>query len=215
MKIAILFRGPVRPNINSVTQKIQFFMDQFSGFPAKIHTYLACYRYWHHHRAIDLISSDWFNNVIMLTEPGAEQIRQCTDLHQIRNGMPIHSPYKMYTLSKIALDTVVQSDDYDYIIHTRSDLWMRMDPLQEWFVPDTYVAPHVTGDPWMCDQFGVAPADIMHKAWDYGTKENLDHLFRSAAIPETVLELMMAKHDIKVKKGPYSQWHLDPMRNTA
>lgn len=214
MKIAILFRGPVRPNPASVEQKVRYFMQQFNGAQAEIHTYLACYRNWHHHKATDIIGRDLFDNVIMLTEPGQAQIRQCTDLDMIKNGMPIHSPYKMYTLSKIALDVIMESDRYDYIVHTRTDLWMQMNPIQEWFT-DEYVAPHITGDPWMCDQFGVAPAEIMHKAWDYGTKENLNKLFHAAAIPETVLEMIMAPHGIKLKKGPYSHWQLDPMRATA
>jgi hypothetical protein len=227
MKIAILFRGPIRPNPASVEHKFRIFMQQFVGAQAEIHTYLATWRNWHHHKASDLINLNIFDNVIMQTEPTMQQIRRCTDLDEIKNGMPIHGVYKMYYQSKHALDIIMNADDYDYIVHTRTDLYMIMDRIQEWFDPNYYVTPHVKppgftySQPqlrpptFICDQFGVATAANMHKAWDYGTLANLDQLFKDAAIPESVLDMMLERAGVNSKEGPYKVWKLDDIRNTA
>jgi hypothetical protein len=101
----------------------------------------------------------------------------------------------------------------------RTDLQMILGPhLQQWFDPATYVAPHIYSELWstkaiMCDQFGIAPAHIMHKAWDYGTIENLGKLIEAADIPERILEIMIESAGIKIKEGQHLQWQLDPTRN--
>lgn len=211
----MLFRGPIRPNPSSVAQKVQHFMQHFNGANAEIHTYLATWRNWHHHNATDLIAANMFDNVMMQTEPTMDQIRRCTDLEYLKNGSHISTVFKMYYQSKIALDWIKSCDDYDFIVHTRTDLYMVMDPIQEWFDHSHYVAPHIHPDPWMCDQFGVAPAPLMYAAWDYGTFDNLAKMIGDANIPETVLEFMMDRAGIRRKKGPYAVWQLDPMRNSA
>lgn len=214
MKIAILFRGPVRPNPRSVYDKYRHFMEQFRGMDAEIHTYLATWRYWHHHRAMDLAAQDIFDNVLVMEEPTLRQVKACTNIDWIANGMPIHGVYNMYHQSKIALDLIMDADQYDYIVHTRTDLWMWMDQMDQWFC-DSYVAPHVHPLEIMCDQFGVAPAAVMHRAWDHGTKAELGKMLEAAEIPESVLQMMIERAGITAKKGPYKIWQLDPLRGTA
>lgn len=215
MKIAILFRGPVRPQPASVVDRYREFMSQFQGVQGvEIHTYLATWRTWKQHRAADLISLDLFDNVIMQEAPTAMHHRRCTSLTKLAKGADIEPVFNMYYQSKTALDLIVRSDNYNYIVHTRTDLRMIMGQhINDWFDPDFYVAPHVHPNPWMCDQFGVATGENMHKAWDYGEISDLGKLIESADIPERVLEMMMDRAGIKVKTAPHIAWQLDPMRN--
>ena len=214
MKIAVLFRGPLRPNPASVRDKVNDFMQLFAGSNAEVHTYLATWRNWHHHKASDLINLDMFDNVLMQTEPTLEQIKRCTKIDHLQNGSHISTVFNMYYQSKTALDLIVNTDDYDYIVHTRTDLYMSLAQPEQWFDPVYYVAPHVHPNPWMCDQFGIATAANMHRAWDYGTLEQLGRRIEAAAIPESVLQTMIDEAHIPVRTAPYHYWQLDPLRNT-
>lgn len=217
MKIAILFRGPVRPQPSSVIDRYREFMSQFQGAQGvEIHTYLATWRNWKHYKASELLSMDLFDNVIMQTAPTEEHRLRCTGLTHLHNGASIEPVFNMYYQSKTALDIIVRADTYSYIVHTRTDLRMIMGRfINEWFDPNHYVAPHIHTVPnsWMCDQFGVATGEQMHKAWDYGDIQNLGEMIEKADIPERILEMMIEKAGIKVKAGNHDAWQLDPNRN--
>lgn len=228
MKIAILFRGPVRPNPANVVNRVREFMAQFQGAQGvEIHTYLATWRTWRQHRASDLLALDLFDNVLMQEAPTEEHRKRCTRLTKLPNGANIEPVFNMYYQSKTALDLIVRSDTYSYIIHTRTDLQMLLGPhINDWFDPECYVAPHVPGilaphaphikpeDLWICDQFGVATGENMHKAWDYGDIGELGKLIESADVPERVLETMVTRAGIKMRTAGWAAWNLDPMRNS-
>lgn len=214
MKIAVLFRGPVRPQISSVIDRVKEFMTQFNGAQVEIHTYLATWRSWKQNRAAELMAMDLFDNVIMQTMPTVEHHRRCTSLVKLPNGADIEPVYNMYYQCKTALDLIVNADTYSYIVHTRTDLQMIMGQhINDWFDPNYYVAPHIHPDSWMCDQFGVATGETMHKAWDYGDIANLGRLIEQADKPEAVLQTMIDNAGIKVRTAQYLAWTLDPMRN--
>lgn len=228
VKIAVLFRGPVRPDVVSVTYRVREFMSQFQGAQnAEFTTYLATWRAWRQQRALDLIAHDLFDNVIMQAEPTDSQIERATRLKKLPNGADIRPVFNMYYQSKTALDLIRGADDYDFIVHSRTDMIMQMgEHIPQWFDPVAYTAPHVPGvaaphaphikpeDLWMCDQFGVAPASMMHKAWDYGTIDQLGRMIDAADIPERVLQMMITAHGIPVKAPPHAMWELDPRRNS-
>jgi hypothetical protein len=215
MKIAVLFRGPIRPNLQSVLARCGEFMQQFSGAQnVEFHTYLATWRYWRQQKASDLINLDLFDNVIMQEAPTESHRLRCTKLTKLPNGADIEPVYNMYYQSKTALDLIVRSDTYSYIIHNRTDLQMLFgEHINSWFDPNYYVAPHVHPNPWMCDQFGIAPGAMMHKAWDYGELDNLGRLIEAADKPETVLQTMIDSAGIPVRTAQYTSWMLDPARN--
>ena len=221
MKIAVLFRGPLRPNIKSVTDRVNEFLWQFHKRGIRLHTYLATWRNYRDQKASNLLAMDLFDNVIMQTQPTLEWINSnCTPITQIKNTAPVEHAFWMYYQSKLAIDLIHAADKYDYIIHTRTDMRMTIDSkMQEWFVPDTYVAVHTHREPfttdkdaWMNDQFGIAPAHIMQQAWDYGDMKNLGRLLEQADIPDRVLQRMIDSKGIKFKSAPYDEWILDPTR---
>lgn len=215
IKVAVLFRGPVRPNLQSVVTRCGEFMQQFSGAQnVEFHTYLATWRYWRQQKASDLINLDLFNNVIMQEAPTEAHRLRCTKLTKLPNGADIEPVYNMYYQSKTALDLIVRSDTYSYIIHNRTDLQMLFGQhINDWFDPNYYVAPHVHPHPWMCDQFGIAPGAMMHRAWDYGEIDELGRLIEAADKPEAVLQTMIDRAGIPVRTAQYQSWALDPARN--
>lgn len=226
-RVAVLFRGPVRPDVGSVAARCGEFMSQFNGAQnAVFTTYLATWRTWRQHRASELMAMDLFDNVIMQTEPTDEQIERCTRLKKLPNGANIRPVFNMYYQSKTALDVIRAADDYDFIVHSRTDMAMQMGPhISQWFDGGAYTAPHVPGvaaphaphikpeDLWMCDQFGIAPAAMMHAAWDYGSMERLGAMIEAADIPERILQNMIHANGIPVKAPPAAVWELDPRRN--
>lgn len=226
VKIAVLFRGPVRPNPNAVVHRVQEFLSQFANANVEIHTYLATWRYWKQYKASDLLNLDLFDNVIMQTEPTDAQRHRWIQQEKLPKGADVRPVWNMYYQSKTALDIIMNSDSYQYIVHSRTDMQMIMNEhIPEWFDPNYYVAPHVPGvfaphaphipaeDLWMCDQFGVASAKHMHAAWNYGDLENLGRMIAAADIPERVLERMIAAAGIAVRTAPSKVWLLDPARN--
>jgi hypothetical protein len=160
---------------------------------------------------------DLFDNVIMQTEPTDEHRRRCTPLTHLPNGANIRPVFNMYYQSKTALDLIVKADTYNYIVHSRTDIQMIMGKhINQWFDPNCYVAPHTHNDlnSWMCDQFGVATGEMMHKAWDYGDISNLKKLIESADKPEAILQSMVVSAGINARSAPFEAWNLDPMRNS-
>lgn len=215
LKVAVLFRGPVRPDVQNASARCREFMSQFGNVQnVEFTTYLATWRNWKDQKASDLLALDQFDNVIMQTEPTDAQIERCTKIKNLPNGAHIRPVFNMYYQSKTALDVIHAADDYDYIIHSRTDIRMFMGQhMQHWFDPNAYTAPHVHPHPWMCDQFGIAPAAMMYAAWNYGSIVQLGRDIEAADIPERVLQNRMDLLGIPVKAPQYIIWDLDPRRN--
>ena len=226
-KIAVLFRGPVRPTVQSTVARCSEFMAQMSNIQnATITTYLATWRNWKQNKASELLATDMFDNVIMQTEPTDAQIARATKIKNLPNGAEIRPVFNMYYQSKTALDLIAQADDYHFIVHSRTDIAMQLGQhLPDWFDANAYTAPHVHGvlaphaphvpaeEQWMCDQFGIAPAGMMHAAWNYGSIAELGQRIEAADKPEAVLQTMMTTRNIPAKAPSYVQWQLDPRRN--
>lgn len=228
LKIAVLFRGPVRPTIPSVLARCDEFMSQFRQVEnAEFTTYLATWRTWKDIKAADLVAMDRFDNVLMQTQMSDTQIADFTKVQRLPGGHTIRSVWNQYHQCKVALDWVADSDRYDFIVHSRTDIIMQFGPhLAQWFDPNAYVAPHVTGvfaphaphipadQMFLCDQFGVAPAEMMRAAWNYGTMERLGEMIDRADIQERIVEWLAADAQLPLKAAPWAAWTLDPQRNT-
>ena len=217
----------MRPDPGSVLQRTSEFMIQMGHITnVEFTTYLATWRTWREHKASTVLGMDAFDNVIMLTEPSDQQIERATSLKKLPNGADIRPVFNMYYQSKTALDIIHAADDYAFIVHSRTDMIMDMGQhLLQWFDPEAYTAPHVPGqaaphaphisadDMWMCDQFGIAPAAWMQRAWDYGSIPELGRRIEAADIPERVLQTMLEEAHIPTKAPPHHYWQLDPRRN--
>ena len=228
IKVAVLFRGPVRPDLQSVWMRVTEFMQQLSTVSnIEVTTYLATWRRWKDVDASKLIGMDLFDNVLMQTQPSDAQIARATAIKAVPSGQIIRAVYNMYYQVKTALDIIHSADDYHYIINTRTDMVMQLgEHLPQWFDQHAYTAPHVHGvyaahtphiqasEQFMCDQFGIAPAAMMHAAWDWGSIAELGRRIEAVQLPEQVLQNMITERGIPVKAVPYRAWQLDPQRNS-
>lgn len=228
IKVAVLFRGPTRPDVSSVVARVNEFMQQLDAVSnIEVTTYLATWRKWKAVDASQLLALDLFDNVIMLSQPSDAQIERATLIKTVPSGQVIRAVYNMYYQVKTALDIIRTADDYQYIVNTRTDMVMQLgEHLPQWFDVAAYTAPHVPGvfaphaphipaeDMFMCDQFGIAPALMMCAAWDYGSIADLGRRIEAVQLPEQVLENMIAERGIPVKAPPFLAWQLDSRRNS-
>jgi len=227
LKVAVLFRGPTRPDVSSVVARVSEFMQQLDSVSnIEVTTYLATWRQWKDVAASELLAMDLFDNVLMQTQPSDAQIQRATLIKTVPSGQVIRAVYNMYYQVKTALDIIRTADDYHYIINTRTDMVMQLGQhLPQWFDSGAYTAPHVPGvfaphaphipaaEMFMCDQFGIAPAAMMHAAWDYGSIADLGRRIEAVQLPEQVLENMIVERGIPVKSPAFAAWQLDPRRN--
>jgi len=100
--------------------------------------------------------------------------------------------------------------DYDYIIHSRTDMNMLFgDKLEQWFDKEHYVSPH-NNPPWICDWIGVATPENMLKSWDYGTLENLGKLIDETNVPEHIVTNIIDTAGVKRRIGHAHKCYIEP-----
>jgi len=65
MKIALLFRGPIRPNPNKVKELTLESMEDVRSSGHEVHTYLATWMTHEEHHASDLVNNKIYDNIIV------------------------------------------------------------------------------------------------------------------------------------------------------
>lgn len=214
MKIAVLFRGPLRPNPMKCMEYMDTCLDQFRATGHEIVTYLVTWRNFKEHRAAELLALDKFDNVIMLTEPSKEQIARCTTRPRY-DYYETYCVYYMYYQNKTAWDIICNADQYDYVVNGRTDLWVDFGPhLNEWFDPDYYVSPE-NNAPWINDWIGVATPENMQKSWNFGNYQTLGHLIDNTNVSEHILMTIQDHHGVKRRTAPLINKLLDPDRHNG
>lgn len=212
MKIAILFRGLIRPNHQQAAELVREQLEQFRALGHEIHAYLATWSDQPGAEATRFLDDnrDLFTNSIILSQPSPERCRQVVDRDHFRQGYhhrsgvyPAKNVINAYFQSRTALELITSCDSYDYIVNTRMDLKIQFgDHLPTWFDPDHYVSPRTPVD-WINDWIGVAPAEIMRRSWDYGTLEGLGRYMDRSQIPEHVLMQIQSDQGVKVRQGEF------------
>jgi hypothetical protein len=210
MRIAVLFRGPIRPNAGAVSKNIKNLLDQFSDSGDEVHSYLATWKTCRGNNAIDVIAEDLVDNVIMLSPPSARRCAQFYD--KINYGeYPASNIFRMYYQSFTALQQIQAAYDYDYIVHTRTDLLINFGQNRlNWLDPLNYVSPPTST--LICDWIGVARAQTMYNAWNYKTLDALGDLIDTTTVPEAVLDRLMKDSNIKRRIETPPEIRLDPER---
>ena len=159
-KIAVLFRGPIRPNAEAVAANTSGLIEElrFAGY--NVTPYLATWSNYNRAEVMKLLSMGLYDNIIMQQLPTREHIRRCVNRDSY-GIYPIVNVYGMYYQSKTAIDLIASANNYNYIVHSRTDLHVRFGKhLHEWFDNDKYVSP-INETPWICDWIGIATPEIM------------------------------------------------------
>lgn len=209
-KIAIFFRGALRGDINTTIEYIKNSLDELSAKHI-VHSYLLTWGTTFDDNVKTLLNAIKFDNVILQTAPSDEQIRRFVKRADF-GCYPVSNVYRMYYQTKTALDIIINAYDYDYIIHSRTDVKITFgEHLNDWFITDHYNTPP-SGAPWLCDWVGVAVPTIMYNAWNYGTLEQLGNLIDEKHVPEHILLDIMNKNDVRYRTAHLSSIFLNPNR---
>ncbi len=209
-KIAIFFRGSLRGDINTTIEYIKNSLDELSS-KHTVHSYLLTWGTTFDDNVKTLLNAIEFDNVILQTAPSDEQIRRFVKRADF-GCYPVSNVYRMYYQTKTALDVIINAHDYDYIVHSRTDVKITFgEHLNDWFVTDHYNTPP-SGAPWLCDWVGVATPTIMYKAWNYDTLEQLGKLIDEKHVPEHILLELMNKNDIRYRTAQLCGIFLNPDR---
>jgi hypothetical protein len=208
--IAVLFRGPMRPTPANVAIHNSLLINELRSFGYNVTSYLATWPNYNNYNSLELLSMQLYDNVLLQQIP-TTQLKE--NVKRESYGIyPVSNVFQMYYQSKIAIDLIIASDTYDYIIHSRTDLRIKFGKyIQDWFSHDHYVSP-VPDTPWICDWIGIATPDLMQKAWNYVNLKQLGILIDNSEIPEQILTSMMANYKVPVKTAKTEEIWLDPMR---
>ena len=197
--------------MNTVIEFIQHSIDELRANNYTVHAYLATWGTTHDPKINVLLAAIKFENVILQTAPALEQIQRFVKKPAM-GCYPISNLYRMYYQTKTALDVITSAYNYDYIIHSRTDVKVTFgEHISNWLVKGQYTSPP-SGAPWLCDWVGVAESKIMKDAWDYGTLERLGKLLDEKHVPEHVFIDLMSAHNIQHRTAPVAGIFLNPHR---
>ncbi len=211
MKIAILFRGPIRPSISSVIENRNLLLDQFDK-SFQITTFLATWNTWKNIESKDLLSQGLFDTVLSQPMPTTDRIKKYVTQSNLPNSTQTWRVFNMYYQSLTALKIIKDQDDYDFIIHTRPDCKTIFDnDMLDWFDCNSYVTESHTNW-WKKDWISVAPPNIMYDAWNYLDLENLGKMIDTATIPEQIIDWNIKNNNVKTKTLTLKCCQLDPGR---
>lgn len=204
MKIALLMRGPIRPNGDYVLENLNFMINKsLQNIDNKnITTFIVTSEY-------DSVVK-YFDNSIILKRFSDEKIFQLINLNHMNNA------FNQFYSSKAALEMIAKLEDFDFIIHTRTDIKIDISNLEnEWFKKGTYQTIHIAdGVPafeqsslsYHCDHFGIAEPEIMLKAWNYHSFNLLKIFFSNSNFPERILDFIIQINNVKTNRANIRFW---------
>lgn len=217
MKIALFFRGAIRPNPQRVLENTRPLIQELRQAGHNVTTYLVTWPTYKGAGVDELINSNVYDNVIIEQEPTDEYIHQFITRTQPINGhTTIPNVWKTYYLSNKAIAQIVKQDAYDIIIHSRPDLLVKFGShLANWLelADQAYVRPRCDAAWWICDVFGVASTNIMQRTWDYKTEQELGRRIDQISISEEVLMGLMKDNGIETLPCDLELFELDPSRH--
>lgn len=210
MNVACLIRGPIRPNCESVIKNIQIFLESFKNYNINLDLYLCTWKDY---------SNDFaeikrqFSNIKIVS---ASLTQEPFFYSKNYNFNPINC-YKQYVLAKYSINTVSSIKEYDFIIHSRTDMQIKIEPTQ-WFNDGYYTTIHTVQDPYnnspfTNDQFSVAQPSIMKKVWFYQQEAELLNLINNVPFPERILDFNIERDHILTKTAKPLIWKLDASRH--
>lgn len=190
MKLAVIFRGPVRPTPSAVLCKVDALLECLRGHEVVTHLWT-----WQSPAAAEIVHR--FDHCHLLPEPDESNAFK-----------------QFWTLRQATMD--VQAD---FVIQSRTDILIRID-INDWLIPGQYTTIHARGDfpnnpnsEFINDQFGVATPEIMRRTWDYKDEETLRQFLAAAKRPEDVFQSILDMNTVPVGIAHTSAWDLDKNRH--
>lgn len=219
MKFEILLRGPARPDAQTALTRAAALAAEVRAHGHEAAIWFAMWSTPDRPVLSTIVNSPIVDHCLFIRPPSTETILEhCNGAEYLDSGRTTRNTFHQYYLSKIAIDTICSAGAADYIIHTRPDLDIRLGRhFTDWIQGEKYCTLHkkTGGSSFINDQFAVADAATMRKAWDWGSQAELGALIQKAKIPEDVLDQMVAYAELSVETPPFEIWEFDPARNAA
>lgn len=183
LNIAVLFMGVVRPSIEVFLENKKHLLESL-GSQHKVDTFLFS---WEQPNSLN-IQKDKYVDICVLKKE--DELDRVLEKYKGCDGK-IRNHYKTFIRNRESILTVQNlGKKYDFFVYCRPDLCTKFNAdLDGWYNVRTYNLPtngsgSIGGFNWCHDQFGIATPEIMFKAWDYGTLDNLHKTYWATFVPE-------------------------------
>lgn len=199
MKICIIVRGPIRPNKETVLENIKLLKDSFSLFKCDI-----LFATWKERfQDISYLLKNINPNYLLI-----ENIPN-VDFEFKKHSFNPKNCFLQFYLANKAIDFAISKSKYDFIVMTRTDLKISIDP-KEWIKDDFYVTIHSKqcGELFTNDQFGIAQPNIMQLFWKYSDYESFFEKIDSCLFPEQIIDHNIERFNLKVIQKPTKIWEI-------
>jgi hypothetical protein len=208
MKIAILIRGPVRPDHQTCRANVEILKNCFDEHESHIYLWT-----WNSTEAKKLSQSyHCFHKVTLVEELSETDIRRKLNEEKATIKNWSCNIYKQFWSMENALKSI--DDSYDFIVQSRADtrIQINKDVLPQWFNPEHYTTIHAKGQNggFTNDQFGIATPAIIKRVWKY---HDYGELSTRALRPEDIIDFIAEREQIPLKIAPIAIWELNPRRH--
>lgn len=191
MKVAVLFRGPMRPSEDTIRANIATVLDELRGL--EFTSFLVT---WEGEQTDYL--GDLIEHITHLPIPDVPDMGKFPTGHSRRNA------FLQYYSTPRALDVI--PDDFDWIVYVRQDIHIRLNDRSDWFTPGFYNTAHV--EPFICDQVAVAEASVMRRAWRYPSKDELTEHIGATARAEDTLSRLLSQNGVEARTCYCDERHI-------
>jgi hypothetical protein len=216
MRVAIFVRGPFRPDIESGLARAKALKDEVRANGGEPSLFFATWTTEDRAPLETLLAQSEVDHALVIGAPPERMVYEICGRERTPGGNPVRNFFYQYYLSKIGLRVVESMGRFDFIMHTRPDLDIRLGAYYpHWFEAGRYVTLHdKTEQPgtFTNDQFSVATTKDMLAAWDYGTLDDLGELIRNSEVGEDPLDQIIVKSGVRVRTAPTERVLLDPRR---
>lgn len=209
-KAAVLFRGPIRPDVDSVLENVRMLRKSLFDLEVAHTTYLAT---WTLPQETLARLAPAFDNLIVLNP--LDQSALETELDFAPGVWNPVNAFRQYFMCQTALTSIAADDCFTHIVHSRTDAAIEFVDRDAWF-NDGYCTVHINDDhpaSFINDQFAVGPRETMKAAWSYGSRDRLKELLRQSVRPESVLQDMLDMSGIVPTAAPLTRWELNATRH--
>lgn len=144
MKVALLLRGPIRPDSESVIRNTKNILNTLTslGLDIDIDTFLITSTEFDSKCSIDPKLNLIFNSLVFLPRISREKLYKSTFGYEIwPTGQNLWNSVNSHYAARAGISLVLNTDDYDFIVYTRTDLTsikLIKEDLDKWFNPRSY-----------------------------------------------------------------------------
>lgn len=203
MKLALLFRGPMRlePHIH-VAILLQSYSMISRLFSCDVEPFLLTYVGAAANEVEDALG---FAKINKIREPDEKHIDSLGEpglyIPFANGGSRVNAYKQYYSMNNWVKDFRGNTFGCSHVFYARTDVALDIPGTACWLNEDGYTTAHaktVDDISWTCDYVGAAPTDIFCDAWDFDSESHLLSAVLKANKGEDPLDMILAQKGIKL-----------------